>query len=498
LPVVGLVVGPGPLLVAPLVGLLVTLLAGLAPAIRATRVAPIEALAESRGATARRGRVLPSIGGALLAGAVGILSYGLLGDPGSIKARLLLVAVGSLLLFVSTAMLAPLLVPPLVRLMQIPLRVGGVSGVIAGENARRQPGRTAATSAALMIGLALVAFMAIFANGVTKMIDRSYDRSLAADYMISSSSYGATMDAAVAGRVARAPGIAEVTQIRRDVARIEGGSRHQAFGVDPGTIGQLYRFEWDRGSAATLASLGSHGVLVERTIARSEHLRVGSRLTLTTPIGRRAAFTVKGIYHDEVLLAGLMLPLSTYRDAFGQRDDSYVLASARSGADVETTRAALRRVLAGYTGLKVDTHASLRQANHADGQNIVTLFDALLALSILISVFGIVNTLALSVLERQRELGLLRAVGASRRQVRRMVRYESILTAWIGATLGLVLGVFLAWMVIKAVGQGLEFSPPLGSLAIHAAFATVVGVLAAVLPARRAARTDVLVALAYE
>jgi len=121
-----------------------------------------------------------------------------------------------------------------------------------------------------------------------------------------------------------------------------------------------------------------------------------------------------------------------------------------------------------------------------------------LALSILISVFGIVNTLALSVLERQRELGLLRAVGASRRQVRRMVRYESILTAWIGATLGLVLGVFLAWMVIRAVGQGLEFSPPLGSLTIHAAFATVVGVLAAVLPARRAARTDVLVALAYE
>jgi putative ABC transport system permease protein len=389
-------------------------------------------------------------------------------------------------------------VPPLVRLLGIPLRIGGVSGTIAAENARRQPGRTAATSAALMIGLALVAFMAIFANGVTKMMDRSYDRSLAADYMITSSSYGATMDAAVAGRVAHTPGIGQVTRIRRDVARIQGGSRHQAFGVDPQTIGRLYRFEWDSGSGATLAALGSRGVLVERTIAKDEHLRVGSRFTLTTPIGRREAFTVKGIYHDEVLLPGLMLPLSTYREAFGQRDDSYVLASARSGADVEATQVALRQVLSGYTGLKVDTHASLREANHQDGQDIVTLFDALLALSILISVFGIVNTLALSVLERQRELGLLRAVGASRRQVRRMVRYESILTAWIGATLGLVLGVFLAWMVIRAVGQGLEFSPPLGSLAVHAAFATVVGVLAAVLPARRAAKTDVLVALAYE
>jgi putative ABC transport system permease protein len=447
---------------------------------------------------ARRGKVLPAVGGLLLAGAVGILSYGLLGDPGSIKARLLLIAVGSLLLFVSTAMLAPILVGPLVRVMCIPLRIGGVSGTIAGENARRQPGRTAATSAALMIGLALVAFMAIFANGVTKMIDRSYNRSLTADFVISSSSYGATMDAAVAGRVAHAPGIAGVTQIRRDVSKVVGGSRHQTFGIQPQTIARQYRFEWDSGSSATLASLGTHGVLVERTIAKAEHWKVGSRLTLLTPIGRRESFTVRGIYHDEVLLAGVLMPLSTYRQAFGERDDTYVMASARPGADVDRTQAALRRELSGYTGLKVDTHASLIAANHLDGQNVVTIFDALLALSILISVFGIVNTLALSVLERQRELGLLRAVGASRRQVRRMVRYESILTAWIGATLGMVLGVFLAWMVVRAVGQGLEFAPPLGSLTLHAAFATVVGILAAVLPARRAAKTDVLVALAYE
>src|SRR3954452_6562743 len=305
------------------------------------------------------------------------------------------------------------------------------------------------------------------------------------------------MDAAVARHVADTPGVAKVTEIRRDVLRFDG-TRHSAFGFDPRTIYGLYRFEWDQGDDATLLSVGLNGALVERTIAKNAHLHVGSHIDITTPIGRHATLIVRGIYHDEGLLPGVMLPLSTYRQVFGQKDDTYVLASARPGADVEATRRAIDTAIAGYSGLKLDTHATLRAQNHADGQNAVTLFDALLALSIVISVFGIVNTLALAVLERQRELGLLRAVGASRRQVRRMVRYESVLTAWIGATLGLVLGVFLAWMVIRAVGQGLVFQPPVGSLGVHAAFATVVGVLAAILPARRASKTDVLTALAYE
>jgi putative ABC transport system permease protein len=238
---------------------------------------------------------------------------------------------------------------------------------------------------------------------------------------------------------------------------------------------------------------------MERDVAKNTHLKVGDTFSILTPNGQHGTFTLRGIYRDNNYLTGFVIPLSTFTKLFDERQDVGITANVAPGQDLATVEAAVKQSLSVVPNVSVQTRQQLKQQNQNNVNNLLGLLYALLALSIIISAFGIVNTLVLSIFERTRELGLLRAVGTSRRQVRRMIRYESVITAVLGAILGLVLGIFFAWIFTLGLSdQGLVFAVPIGRLLLFLVFAIIVGVLAAIFPARRASRLNVLDALAYE
>jgi putative ABC transport system permease protein len=497
IPEVPIALTPATLLPSVIVGIVITLVAALVPAARAGRVAPAVSLREAvapRNQPRRRSLIA---GLTALAMAGSALALGTLGDPGSVGARLLLIAVGTIGLFGSIAALASRLVPLLVAVIAWPLRrIAGVPGSLAADNASRLPGRTAATAAALMIGVALASFMAIFANVMAGSQADQLEKRVRADYVVSSTEYYGAFDSAVARRIASVPGVAAVAQEADEISRAGKGA-HIAMGVDPATFGRAYNLDWKQGSNATLTGLGAQDAVMEESIAQAEGLQVGDRFPVTTPTGRTTTLTLRGTYADNAFAAGYLMPISTWRSLFGQATDTAIYVVREPGAPLEGVEAAVRSSISGWAGLRVQSHADLRAEYDADAQDVTSMFYAMLALSVIISIFGVVNTLALSVLERTREIGLLRAVGSSRRQVRRMVRYEGVITTLIGAALGLALGVFLAGITTAAI-DGAQFSVPSGQLLVMAIIAGVLGVIAAVAPARRATRLDVVGALGFE
>ena len=437
LPKVGLVVDSGTLVPGLVLGIVVTLVASIVPAVRATRISPTTALRESAGAERKPGKGSLIASFVLLGIAAAALGYGVLGNPSSANTRLLLIAIGSLALILGTAASASRLVGPIVMIAGAPLRrFAGLPGTLASENARRNPGRTATTSAALMIGVAVVAFIAIIAHAVTSANNGELTKHVTAAYVVQASAEGASLDSALAARVKGVPGVSTVTAISREVTRVNGGQAHLAFGVDPSTLLSGYRFTWKQGSDATLAKLGAHDALMPANIAKDEHLKVGQTFSVETPSGGKAKFRLRGTYDDELYLRGYVIRESSWQSLFKSTDDSMIFAGLQSGSSKTATEAAIRARIADHHGVKVQNHDEIRAANAQDSQNIVTLVDAMLALSLIISLFGIVNTLVLSILERTREIGLMRAIGASRRQVRRSVRYEGVLTAYVGGVLG--------------------------------------------------------------
>jgi putative ABC transport system permease protein len=497
LPVVALVLTPGTLVPGFVLGVMVTLIASIVPAVRATRVSPTTALREAAGAERKPGKVSLVASFVLLASAAASLGYGVLGNPSSANTRLLLIGVGSLTLILGTAASASRLVGPIVRVTGSPMRrFGGLPGTLASENARRNPGRTATTSAALMIGIAVVAFFAIFAYAITGNNNHELQKHVRSTYVVAPTADGAKIDGAVAGQIARLPGVASVSAVSREVAQINGKQAHATFGVNPKTFLSSYRFVWKHGSDAVVTALGAHDALMTDTIATDEHVRVGQTFSLRTPAGTKAEFRLVGTFDDQRYLGGIVIPKSTWHSLFESADASMILANLEPGSDALTTEAAIRTNLERHHGVRVQSHDEIQAANQADSDKIVALVDAMLALSLIISLFGIVNTLILSVLERTREIGLMRAVGASRRQVRRAVRYESVLTAYVGGVLGLGLGVAVAALVVHALKM--PFSVPVGQLIPLVSVCTIAGILAGALPARRASRLNVLDALAHD
>jgi putative ABC transport system permease protein len=268
--------------------------------------------------------------------------------------------------------------------------------------------------------------------------------------------------------------------------------------IEPSTVGAVYNFDWRKGSDATLSSLGADGVLVEKDTATKGDLKVGDRIAVTGPSGR-VTLTVRGIYKDNALLEGITMTAAPFDRIVDQKRVSSVLVKTDKGASVPAVQKRVTKALAAFPEARARSQDQLKKENGDQVNQILALFYALLAMSVIISTFGIVNTLTLSIFERTRELGLLRAVGMTRRDVRRMVRYESVITAVFGALLGLVLGLFFAFVVIQALGsEGITFSLPIGQIVALMVFAMLVGVLAAIFPARRASRLDVLRAIAYE
>ena len=300
------------------------------------------------------------------------------------------------------------------------------------------------------------------------------------------------------------PGVGAVSTVFEDRAHALGGDE-QVDGVDPATVGQVYAFDWARGSSsAGLARLGNDGALVKRSYADKHHLRVGSQFMLTGPSGKRTAVTVRGIFDppafDKIspVLAPIALSQRAFTATFSRPKVRYAFVDLQDGAQ-PVVAAGLKQAMRAVPGLRVQTREAWVRAEAASINKLLNLLYVLLALSVVISLFGMVNTLMLAVFERTRELGMLRTVGMTRSQVRRMIRHESTITALIGAGLGLPVGLFVAAMVTRVLSdQGLKYALPVTSLVAFVIVAIVAGLVAAILPARRAARLDVLRALQYE
>ena len=599
LPTQGLVFAPRTIIVSLLIGVLVTLAAGVFPAIRATRVPPIAAVREGfvlpRG---RFARFTPYIALVVIAVAVAALGYSLFKDDLGTAQRLITIAVGVLALFVGVAMVSSRTVRPLAvatsplakwavvafsviaypitlafwllrsaafshetavgrragqalsgvaillaiallaGLVAIPLgvmaavlaalivasalvmwalsglgrlrpewpvefpdvRPEGAMSALAKENSRRNPGRTASTAAALMIGIALVTFVAVLASGMKASNTDAIKDQVKADYVLTSQDGFTPFVTGAAEAVAAAPAADFAASVRSGLAKADG-EKGYVTGIDPSLIARAYTFKWKEGSDSVLASLGQDGAIIAKDLADKKDLTVGDRFPLLTPNGETTQLVVRGIYEPPPFLPllGIVSVSQTLYDSLYERpQNSFVFVDVK-GEPTATSTASLERAVAEFPDAKVQTREGWIDQQNKDFDDFLMLLYVLLALSVIVSIFGMINTLVLSVFERTRELGMLRAVGMTRRQVRRMVRHESVITALIGAALGLPLGIFLALLMTRALSQfNVQIAVPAGQLVVFAVVAIAVGILAAVFPARRASRLNVLRALQYE
>jgi putative ABC transport system permease protein len=501
LPQAGTVIAIRTIIVSLLVGTLVTLAAGLFPAIRATRVPPISAVREGAVLpTSRHAHRRPYVAGVAMLLGLAVIVNGLFASS-SAGSVLVLLGAGTLLLFIGVALVSSYAVRPLVVVIGRPARaLGGAAGRLAVANSVRNTSRTAATAAALMIGLALIAFVATLGAGLRSSVTDALDKQVKADYVLTPSSRGSdTFPTQTGSALAGVHGVVVVSAVRSDHANVFGASTTVG-GVDPATIGAVYRFAWQNGSNATLSHLGD-GAIVTSSYASKHHLSVGSRFTLQAPNGTTRRLAVAATYDPpqaDPVLPSVVISQAAFDRTFPTPQDAQAFVNVAGGRTAAIT-AELKRALTAYPDAKIQTRAAWVTAQGKSFEQVLDLFYVLLALSVIISIFGMINTLVLAVFERTRELGMLRAIGMSRRQTRRMIRHESIVTALIGAALGLPLGVLLAALTTRALGNlGIGFHLPVQELAYFALLAVVAGIAAAVFPARKAARLNVLNALQYE
>ncbi len=499
LPNSGLLLEGRTVVVALVVGILVTVIASLRPALRATRVPPIAAVRE--GSTLPPGRFARyrAYGsGTLAALGFAALAFGLFGSGLSTTGILVFMGLGALLIFFGVALFSSHLVIPLATVLGAPgAAIGGAAGVLARENAQRNPQRTGSTAAALMIGLALVTLVAMLAQGIRSSFFGAVDQLLTSNYAVTAENNFDPIPVASADPARSVPGVTAVVGVRAGDARIFDAT-HSVTAIDPGGS-KVVKLTWIAGSQSVFETLGATGAFVDKDFAKSNHLQVGSPIPAIVPSGTKQVFTVKGIFKPPPggsPFGPVTISSATFDRLYTQPQDLFVFINTVGGVTDANTKA-LDRALAGFPNAKVQTISQFKKNQAAGLDSVLNILYVLLALSVIVSLFGIVNTLVLTVFERTRELGMLRAVGMTRRQVRRMIRYESVITALIGAVIGIALGIVLAVLLIARV-DFIVLAWPIGSLVLFALVAVAAGLLAAILPARRAARLNVLEALQYE
>jgi putative ABC transport system permease protein len=485
------------------VGIIATVVSGFVPARRATRVQPVEAMRDAvlpTGAHLRRRRIVAAV----LVEIVGLvlLVYSLFGDLGSAGATASVLGFGAVVMMFGVALLAPLLVRPLSSAIGRPLeRFQGLTGRLARENAQRQPQRTAVTASALMIGLGLVVFVTIFAAGLRATINKGIDDQVRAAGIVTHEDGFSPLPDGVAQTLSDVNGVAAVSPIRFETGKLKSdGKNVPVTGVDPSNVSEALQLDWNQGTEQTLTALGDRDVVVSDTFAKGHDLAVGDSLTLITPRGKEVAYKVAGTYDVKVGLVGDLIASneSLVRD-WESKDIAFAMVVSDPGTDANELKRAEDKALSGFPTAKPQTIADFKDQQNQGVDVLLTLVYALLSLSVIIALLGIVNTLALSVHERTRELGMLRAVGMSKRQVRRMVRAESVITAVLGALLGIVLGIVFAALISRPLAdEGFVFQLPIVTLIVLTFVAALAGVLAAIQPARRAAKVDVLRAVTTE
>jgi putative ABC transport system permease protein len=488
-------------IVSLLVGTLVTLFASIRPARRATRVPPIAAVREGSvlppSRWAKYGTVTSLI---VLVLAILMVSLGALASGLATGPRLLLLGLGVLLLFFGVSMNAPKVVRPLAAVLGAPARsIGGAPGILARDNATRNPARTASTASALMIGLALVTFVAIFGAGIRSSFEDAVNELFIGDYAVTSTNTFTPIEAAAGKALVGKPGIEDVSAIRAGSARYLG-SNNDLTAVQPNLNKTLF-MKWTQGNDSVPGKLGSDGFFASKNYVKDHHLSLGSPVTLQFPSGKKTTVKLKGVWDEPKGGSpfGHITISTTLFDKFTPRpQDEMVLANTPGGV-TDANTANLESAVKNFADAKVQTRDEFKSNFEAPINKLLNLLYALLALSVIVSLVGIINTLVLTVFERTRELGMLRAVGMTRRQVRMMIRYESIVTSLMGAVLGMVVGIFLAALVTHALSSsGIVFAVPWIEIVYFVLAAILVGILAAVIPARRAARLNVLQALQYE
>jgi putative ABC transport system permease protein len=501
LPNTGTVIAARTIVIALVVGMVVTLAAALSPALRATRVSPMAALLEAELPESRRhGRVFTAVAALLTLGGIALTCLGLFGGLES-SAAAGAVGGGAVAVLFGVSLFSPRLVRPLASVAGWPLqKLAGITGRLARENSVRKPGRTAVTAAALMIGLAVVVFVTVFAAGISNSIGNAIDRNFQGDVVLQNVDGFSPISAQAGREAAQVDGVRTASSLSFAGAEYEGDDIRVS-AVDPATVSEVLTLEWDEGSPDTLSGITGDAAVADDAWASTNDIEVGDQITVRTPLERELTLTVDGTIKDNAdLLGNVVLSEDTLRREFGSRQPSMTLIRLEEGANA----AAVQERISERVDRRFPTVETLNQQELKDSQEeqinqLVLFFYVLLALAIVISLLGIVTTLALSIHERTRELGMLRAVGMSRRQVRTMVRYESVITALIGAILGTVLGViFASLLAVPLADEGFELSYPIVTLLVLLVLAALAGVLAAIFPARRAARLDVLRALAYE
>ena len=484
-------------IVSILLGTGITLLASILPARRATRVPPIAAV--------REGAVLPTsrfaahsakAGVGVVAGSLAAISAGIFAGGVSGIAVAALLGGGVLGLFLGIALLAPRLVGPLARIVGWPARrAGGVAGELAGANSVRNPGRTASTAAALMVGLTLVTVVAVLGAGLRDSQEGAVKEQLHAGYVIDGKQQE-PFRAEEGDELARMPGVTAASHVRSDTVLV-GDDELAVTGIDPATIEQFVKFDWTKGSEQALAQLGTDGAVVTKDYAENEKLALGDRISITTAAGEKAEAVLRGTYvppKGKTLLGDVSISQKGYDALIEQPKNMFTFLDADDSA-----AAGLKAAVGDFGDATYHTGAAYPKDSTKDMATLLAMLYVLLGFSVIVSLFGMVNTLVLSVFERTRELGMLRTIGMTRRQARRMIRHESIITALIGAVLGLGLGVFLSALVTQALAdQGLSLVLPIQTLAGFTLVALLAGVAAAIMPARRASRLNVLDALHYE
>ncbi len=472
------------------VGTLVTVVAALVPARRATMVLPIEALRESTPGAEKPSWRRALVGLTMVGSGVGAMLWSLYGS-----ADMKVFGVGLLFALVGVMVSLPLAVRPLSALIAAPLRMRGMPGELARQNAMRNPRRTSSTAAALMIGLTLVVSMSVFASSLKASFgDVIGDKTNADLFVSSSSAQGPGFSPSVIDAVEKVDGVEMVSASGWGQARFEGlDSSYSA--VDPGTAEKLMNLNLAEGS---MADLGRDGVVVSRTMAAAKGWELGDKVKSQFAATGERQLKVVGIYASKGWINDNFILSLAQQNAFnGEQLIASGLVAIESGADKGEVQDAISAALADHPDAKILDRKAFEKEAGGFIDSLLTFVTVMLLLAVLIALLGIVNTLALSVFERTRELGLLRAVGMTRGQVRAMVRWESVVISLIGALSGAGLGIGIGLALSQALkDEGIKaISVPSEQIAMYVALAAVAGVLAAVGPARSAAKVDVLKAV---
>ncbi|MGZ4438042.1 MAG: ABC transporter permease [Nocardioidaceae bacterium] len=476
------------------VGILVTTVAAYLPARRSAKVAPVQALRDDVAMPESTLHWRTASGAFMIVAGIALMLVGLFASPPSPGYW---VGGGILAALLGVASASPVIARPFLAVAAALFRRGfGPVGRLAGQNAQRNPRRTAATASALMIGLALVTTMSIVGASARASVDKTIHENFLGDLVVSNA-IGVPFSPSIADRIAATPGVQSVTRLRYANARQAGGNRG-VMGVDPSTLEQVARVPMVAGA---VTDLRPGTVLVDQGFATKHGIGVGEHVRLAMPKGT-LSYRVVGIYakNNPVLFFPFTTDMRTLTEAGYQPADNYLMITAAPGADVAALKSTIEQQTRALPTVTVKDQAGYAKEQAAPINQLLVLIYALLGLALVIAVLGIVNTLALSVIERTREVGLLRAIGLARPQLRRMIRLEAIVIAVLGALLGVAMGiVFGLALMVSLRDQGLEVvRVPAVQLVLFVLVSAVLGVLAAVFPARRAARLDVLRAISTE